>query len=618
MSTLQAQITITIDGIDDDTDWGITDAIQFSKVIGQESTDGISDADDLSGYFKVLWDTAYIYFYLEVTDDVLHNTDPETYLRDNFGFYLDLKNTKAEFFGSEGTDSTTCQWEYQWENDFWGGRTATGSGGEWGGVWSPFFVPDSGTQYATIVTPGTGYTMEWKIPALDSFGIKLSEGDTIGFDTKIADNDGNGRDQMGWNMGEDMAWHHPSYFGTLKLLADGTVERISYLPTIDGIAETAWNQTPFIPLAKIIAEESTRGLTGANDLSGQFKLLWDVNNLYYYLEVTDDTLYTTDGNSSLNDNFGFYLDMKNQKTEFYGSDNSDTTICNWEYQWLNDIWGGRTATGSGGEWGGVWSPLFQPDSTVEYVAVVNPGAGYTIEWQIPVTSKIGIALATGDTIGFDTKVADNDGDGRDQKAWYMSSDIAWHKPAMMGTLVTVEGGTFLFSTPLSNVADLSSLSVSEGTLDPEFDGDVTSYTVELAEGTTAVPTVTASPLNVDAQVVISETETLPGATTVTVTAQDAITIKTYTINFAFVSSNALTNSFVEFKLSPNPADDYLDIAGDEVISSVYITNLAGQEMIRSIAGASNLRLNISSLKSGVYIVRIQTNRGTSVNKLIIQ
>ncbi len=388
---------------------------------------------------------------------------------------------------------------------------------------------------------------------------------------------------------------------------------------IDGVGDDSdWGITDAIQFSKVIAQESTDGISGTSDLGGYFKVLWDTAYIYFYLEVTDDVLHNDDPETYLRDNFGFYLDLKNTKAEFFGSEGTDSTTCQWEYQWENDFWGGRTATGSGGEWGGVWTPLFQPDSAVEYFTNVTSGSGYTIEWQIPITDKIGITMATGDTIGFDTKIADNDGDGRDQRGWYMSSDIAWHKPMMMGTIIAVEGGTFLFSTPLSNIADLSALGVSDGTLDPEFDRDVTSYTVELAEGTTTVPTVTATALNAGAQVDISETDTLPGMITITVTAQDTITIKTYLVSFTVGTINVQTNSLVELKVSPNPAENYLDITSNEVISSVYIINLAGQELIHSRADVSNLRLNISSLKSGVYIVRIQTDKGTSVKKLVKQ
>jgi hypothetical protein len=611
---LQAQISITIDGVGDDAAWATAPAMPINKVIALESGTGITDDNDLSGFFKVLWDANNIYYYLEVKDDTLYRTDATGYLNDNFGVYIDLKNIKCEFYGSDNSDSTITEWEYQWQNDVWGGRTATGTGGEWGGNWAPLYIPDSATQYATIVTPGTGYTMEFKILVTDSIGITLSAGDTIGFDTKIADNDGDGRDQKGWNMGEDLSWHKPTYYGTLLLLADGTVERIDYLPVIDGVAESAWNQTPFVTIGKTIALESTTGIKNDNDLSGKFKLLWDSTDIYYYLEVLDDTLYTTNTTGYLNDNFGVYVDLKNIKCEFYGSDNSDSTITEWEYQWQNDAWGGRTATGTGGEWGGNWAPLYIPDST-QYATVVDSGVGYKIEFKILIADSIGITLHAGDTIGFDTKIADNDGTGRDQKGWYMSSDIAWHKPMYMGTAIAVEGGTFIFSKPLSNIADLKSLTVSEGTLDPAFDPKVTAYIVELPSGSTVVPEITAAAKSSVATVVISETDSLPGKDTITVTAEDAITIKNYIVNFTIISSIS-SSSIAGLKVGPNPVNDYLDISSNEIIKSVNITNLAGQTVIITNPNTPDLKLNVTSLQSGVYIVKIQTANSVSVQRIL--
>ena len=123
--------------------------------------------------------------------------------------------------------------------------------------------------------------------------------------------------------------------------------------------------------------------------------------------------------------------------------------------------------------------------------------------------------------------------------------------------------------------NLTALSSSEGTLTPEFDADVTSYTVELPEGTTAVPDITATAA-AGAEAVITPAETLEGTTTVVVTAQDLITVKTYSVNFTVATPHDLNNPMVEFRISPNPADNYLEIISNEVIKSVFLTNLAGR------------------------------------------
>lgn len=80
----------------------------------------------------------------------------------------------------------------------------------------------------------------------------------------------------------------------------------------------------------------------------------------------------------------------------------------------------------------------------------------------------------------------------------------------------------------SSDADLSSLSVN-GTPVTSFDPSNTEYNVELPYGT-SVATVTMTASDPKAQVNITQASTLPGSATVTVTAEDETTTKTYIIN----------------------------------------------------------------------------------------
>lgn len=83
----------------------------------------------------------------------------------------------------------------------------------------------------------------------------------------------------------------------------------------------------------------------------------------------------------------------------------------------------------------------------------------------------------------------------------------------------------------SSDATLKSLKYN-GTSVTNFDPNTTTYDVELPAGTTTVPTVTAEKNDTKASdPVINPAISLPGSTTVTVTAEDGTTKKTYTINF---------------------------------------------------------------------------------------
>lgn len=104
--------------------------------------------------------------------------------------------------------------------------------------------------------------------------------------------------------------------------------------------------------------------------------------------------------------------------------------------------------------------------------------------------------------------------------------------------------TLTVAVLLSNDAALSDLKVN-GTTVPGFAKDRYSYSVELPTGITDVPTVVATVNTAGkATAVVTNAASLPGATTVVVTAEDGITTQTYTINFtvaAIVPSAGLDN-----------------------------------------------------------------------------
>ncbi|MBO7546040.1 MAG: hypothetical protein J6T19_04985 [Paludibacteraceae bacterium] len=98
---------------------------------------------------------------------------------------------------------------------------------------------------------------------------------------------------------------------------------------------------------------------------------------------------------------------------------------------------------------------------------------------------------------------------------------------------TASGGPTPPPTPgqPSNDATLSDLKV-DGTTISGFSANTISYTYTVASGVTTVPTVTATATRSDsAQVQINPATTIPGSTTVVVTAADGTTTKTYTVNF---------------------------------------------------------------------------------------
>lgn len=90
---------------------------------------------------------------------------------------------------------------------------------------------------------------------------------------------------------------------------------------------------------------------------------------------------------------------------------------------------------------------------------------------------------------------------------------------------------------LATDATLSDLTV-DGTTVTGFDAATTSYTIELAAGTTTVPTVAATASDANASVSIADASDLSGMTVITVTAEDGSTVKTYELSFTVLSDDA--------------------------------------------------------------------------------
>jgi photosystem II stability/assembly factor-like uncharacterized protein len=70
------------------------------------------------------------------------------------------------------------------------------------------------------------------------------------------------------------------------------------------------------------------------------------------------------------------------------------------------------------------------------------------------------------------------------------------------------------------------------------------------------------------------------------------------------------------RVYPNPAKDLLNISSAEPILAVSISNFAGQQVYAATGVSSTV--DLSTMKPGVYAVRVTTASGISVTKIIIQ
>ena len=193
-----------IDGIREDV-WSASDEHEIIKLDADNAPD--SDAD-CSGIWWALWDSDYLYVFIDVDDESLQNDSGESWQDDSVEIYIDAGNDKPTSYLSTGDE---YQYRAAWNTEVpefqeyhHGNRS----------------VP--GVEFILAETDD-GYNLEIKFPweALYLDG-KPGLGDLMGFDVMINDDDdGGGRDtQLSWYSTGNNAWNNPSVFGTVEFVAD--------------------------------------------------------------------------------------------------------------------------------------------------------------------------------------------------------------------------------------------------------------------------------------------------------------------------------------------------------------------------------------------------------------
>lgn len=66
---------------------------------------------------------------------------------------------------------------------------------------------------------------------------------------------------------------------------------------------------------------------------------------------------------------------------------------------------------------------------------------------------------------------------------------------------------------------------------------------------------------------------------------------------------------------PNPATDQVTLESNSRIKQVSIFDLTGKKILSSPADDSKVVVNVNSLENGIYLVRLETEYGTRVEKL---
>jgi len=174
----------------------------------------------------------------------------------------------------------------------------------------------------------------------------------------------------------------------------------------------------------------------------------------------------------------------------------------------------------------------------------------------------------------------------------------------------------------SNDATLSAL-MYDGTAVDGFSPAQLSYFVTLPAGTTAIPDVTATTSDENATVNIVDATDLGGdaaarTTSVEVTAEDGETMKTYTIEFS-VEVSVKSNLFSNVQIFPVPATNALYLENTSGIESLTVFDITGTSVMEvTNEGEGQIAIDISSLHSGVYMIRMKSDDATGVARFVKQ
>ncbi len=178
--------------------------------------------------------------------------------------------------------------------------------------------------------------------------------------------------------------------------------------TIDGIMDNVWdNDTSYA-----IANVSSGTIDDEDDLSGNFKLQYSSEGLYFIVNVRDNNIsaqYDAD-DISKNDGIEIFLDLNNHKRVYYEQDDYHYVFC------VNGMMVEKNNKST---------------ENIDFIVNTNP-VGYVVEGFIPWETLSHDPMAD-EFIGFEMKIIDSDEGVKEGKlSWWETADMARSKTSVFG------------------------------------------------------------------------------------------------------------------------------------------------------------------------------------------
>lgn len=401
-----AQYPPTVDGVKDGA-WQLASSITAGKIIRGQ----VGGSADLSAQWSAAWDAQNLYVWVDVKDDHKRSDSANLWDDDSVEIYLDTNNSRGQ--------------TYDGIND---AQFVFGIAGQPVQVGSRSIRNTTGVRHK-VINSVSGYSFEIVIP-WSTLGAMPSATAVFGLDVHVNDDDdGAGRDaKLATYANTDVAWEVPAVFGAHTLaptpLPFGAVatSRVSQRPVIDGVADALWLNASVLSQQQNVAREIRPSITSAVDASAYFRTTYDPQNLYVFVDVSDDVFWADSALPWEDDSIEIYIDANNSRGQSYDGTN--------DFQFIFRP-GQDTVT--------VGARSINRTNGIVTRSVLHantrPSKGYTMEIAIPF-SLLGVPAEQGHQLGFDVHVNDDDnGALRDGKlSFHAQQDDAWTNPSTFGRI----------------------------------------------------------------------------------------------------------------------------------------------------------------------------------------
>ena len=417
-----------IDGVPDDLSMYPTFVLNQNMNSFSSMNDYLTD---MSMTYQMVWDSNFVYYSVNIMDDVLLQDGEWNHQDDGVELWLDGDFSHGTAY--DGINDIGAAFKYAPGGAF-DTLHVTGWGGSGHYMWGP------GTIVSASALATGGAFLEFAV-AMDSVDIMPTNGYTFGHELDYNDDDDSGaRDLKGkTHAPTDDTWQNPSMMSAAKLLGgpgdapDMTppapplpVDMIAAgaAPVIDGsMRDEVWENVRNVKIAK-------QGPDDWWDSFGNFRIAYDADNLYLFVEVHDDTIVTEHANDHEKDSIELFFDGDNSKN-----------VLDWDtmdpWAWPPVVWDAND-TQLRAIYGGdmVSMAAGAVDPANGELAWLETDGGYNLEWSVPLADTQ-LKPGVGDLFGLEIAINDNDGAGAREHAmmWWGETGEAWHDFSALGTAV---------------------------------------------------------------------------------------------------------------------------------------------------------------------------------------